>query len=224
MSPRSRRQQRQPDRAATEAALQAAALDLLDRNGVLAGLNLREVAEEAGVNRGLVYHYFGSRRALLRAALRSDYRQRLDDFEPGMDLPAASRVSQIFRTFLRHRRAIVLAAMLVLDGDPVVRVLPDPLGSHARLARDVAEGHLPPGLDVEAAHVSVASMIYGYLVFRDRFAAELSTPVGELDERMAGTIELILAGGRPPAGSPAPDPAPAPADPPPAPAGNSTGG
>jgi hypothetical protein len=28
-----------------------------ERNGVLAGLNLREVAAEAGVNRGLVYHY-----------------------------------------------------------------------------------------------------------------------------------------------------------------------
>ena len=52
---------RTPNRPATEAALQTAALDLLERNGVLAGLNLREVADEAGVNRGLVYHYFGTR-------------------------------------------------------------------------------------------------------------------------------------------------------------------
>jgi AcrR family transcriptional regulator len=166
-----------------------------------------------------VYHYFGSRRALLRAALRSNYRQRLDDFESGMDLPAPARLSQIFRTFLHHRRAIVLASLLVLDGDQVVRVLPDPLGSHARLARDVAEGHLPAELDIEAAHVTVASMIYGYLVFRDRFAAELDTPVRDLDDRMADTIELMLAGGRTPAAAPAP----APAEPPPAPAGNSSG-
>ncbi|HAM48545.1 MAG TPA: TetR family transcriptional regulator, partial [Alphaproteobacteria bacterium] len=48
------------DRGASEAALEAAALRLLRRHGVLAGLNLREVADEAGVNRGLVYHYFGS--------------------------------------------------------------------------------------------------------------------------------------------------------------------
>src|SRR5215475_1197825 len=48
------RSPRPPDRAATEAALQKAALSLVERNGVLAGLNLREVAEEAGVNRGLV--------------------------------------------------------------------------------------------------------------------------------------------------------------------------
>jgi AcrR family transcriptional regulator len=196
MSPRSRRLTRQPDRAATEAALQGAALDLLDRNGVLAGLNLREVAEEAGVNRGLVYHYFGSRRALLRAALRSDYRQRLGEFDAGMDLPFPSRIAHVFRTFLRHRRAIVLAALLVLDGDQVVRILPDPVGINAALARDVADGNLPDNLDVEAAHVSVASIIYGYLLFRDRFAAELETPVRDLDERMAGTIELMLAGRR----------------------------
>src|SRR5262245_36628667 len=88
MSPRSRRSQRQPDRAATEQALQKAALALLERNGVLAGLNLREVAEEAGVNRGLVYHYFGSRRALLRAALRSDIHERIGDFEPGWACPS----------------------------------------------------------------------------------------------------------------------------------------
>ena len=43
-----------------------ASLDGIERDGVLAGLNLQEVADEAGVNRGLVYRYFGSRRELLR--------------------------------------------------------------------------------------------------------------------------------------------------------------
>lgn len=194
MSPRSRRQQRQPDRAATEQALQSAALDLLDRNGVLAGLNLREVADEAGVNRGLVYHYFGSRRALLRAALRSDFRQRLADFEPGLGLPAPARVAQVFRTFLHHRRAVVLAALLVLDGDQVVRILPDPEGTRTRLARDVNEGNLPPDLDTEATHVTLASLVYGYLVFRERFAAELGVSVMALDERIAGVLERLLHG------------------------------
>lgn len=58
-----------PNRPATEAALQRAVIDLLERHGVLVGLNLPEVADEAGANRGLVYHYFGSRRDLLPAAL-----------------------------------------------------------------------------------------------------------------------------------------------------------
>ena len=194
MSPRSRRSQRQPDRAATEQALQAAALDLLDRNGVLAGLNLREVADEAGVNRGLVYHYFGSRRALLRAALRSDFRQRVGDFEPGMGLPAPARVAQVFRTFLRHRKAVVLAALLVLDGDHVVRILPDPDGVRTSLSRDIDTGVLPDDLDVSATHVTIASLMYGYLVFRDRFAAELEEEVPILDERVAKVVERMMHG------------------------------
>jgi AcrR family transcriptional regulator len=38
-------------------------------SSTLTGLNLREVADDAGVNRGNIYHYFGSRRELLRAAI-----------------------------------------------------------------------------------------------------------------------------------------------------------
>jgi AcrR family transcriptional regulator len=50
----------------TAQTLERAARELLERDGVLGGLNLREVADHAGVNRGLVYHCFGSRRDLLR--------------------------------------------------------------------------------------------------------------------------------------------------------------
>lgn len=42
-------------RAETERRLIDAALDLIRRNGVLTGLNLREVADGAGVNRGNIY-------------------------------------------------------------------------------------------------------------------------------------------------------------------------
>ena len=54
----------------TPGLLQASVLDLLAERGILAGVNLRQVAERAGVHRALVYHYFGSRRELLLAALR----------------------------------------------------------------------------------------------------------------------------------------------------------
>ena len=42
-----------------------AALDLLDERGVLAGLNLREVADRVGVTPANIYHLFGSRQGLL---------------------------------------------------------------------------------------------------------------------------------------------------------------
>jgi AcrR family transcriptional regulator len=178
------RKPRHPDRAGTEAALQKAALALVERNGVLAGLNLREVAEEAGVNRGLVYHYFGSRRDLLRAALRADAQQRLGDSAPGFGLPAAARYARFLRTFVGHRRAAVLATLLALDGDDSLHAVPDLQGARGRLARDVSDGALPADLDTEALHITMSALVYGYLVFRERFADELGDDPSALDEAL----------------------------------------
>jgi AcrR family transcriptional regulator len=184
--------QRPPDRLATESALQRAALLLLERNGILAGLNLRQVAEEAGVNRGLVYHYFGSRRDLLRAALRSNVSERLNDFAPGRGLAAPSRYERFFRTMLSHREAAVLATLLVLDGDRGVRMIPNPDGTRGRLRRDVEEGNLPADVDTDAVHAAFASMIYGYMVLRERLADELDVEVDQLDENVAETVGLLM--------------------------------
>ena len=188
------RSTRTPDRAATEAALQKAALSLVERNGVLAGLNLREVAEEAGVNRGLVYHYFGSRRDLLRAALRSDAEERLGDAAPGFSLPAAARYSRFLRTFVGHRRAAMLATLLTLDGDDSLHAVPDLQGARGRLARDVAEGALPADIDIDAVHIAMSALIYGYLVFRERFADELGAEPLDLDEQVATVVEQMIGG------------------------------
>lgn len=181
-------------------ALQRSALDLLERHGVLAGLNLREVAAAAGVNRGLVYHYFGSRRDLLRAALRSDVRSRLRDFVPTLPLPTRARYTRFFRTMLGHRRAAVLAALLILDGDKHVRMIPDVAGTRARLARDAAEGAVEPEFASDGFHVALASLVYGYTILRDRFAEELGTDVERLDDQVESVVDRLLAGVEPPTG------------------------
>ncbi|WP_406101264.1 TetR/AcrR family transcriptional regulator [Streptomyces sp. NBC_01003] len=58
------------DSEITVQKLERAARELLERDGVRGGLNLREVADHDGVDRGLVCHCFGSRQDLLRSALR----------------------------------------------------------------------------------------------------------------------------------------------------------
>jgi len=124
---------RRPDRSATEAALTTAALRLLDRDGVLAGLNLREGAAEAGINRGLRHHYFGSRRDLLRADTRRFFE------------------------------------------------------------RDVAEGHLDD-VDLDAVQVAMVYLGYGFVLYREHFAAELGIGVTELHKRFAAITDQMLAG------------------------------
>ncbi|HEU5085184.1 MAG TPA: helix-turn-helix domain-containing protein [Acidimicrobiales bacterium] len=182
------------DRAATEAALQSAAVRLMERDGVLAGLNLNEVAAEAGVNRGLVYHHFGSRQELLRAALARTAKARFDEVAEGDELPFRARMVAFLRTMVRHRQAVQLATLLVADRDPSLRTMPLRAVTQRRLAADVASGAIDDGLDLDAVHTAVVSLTYGYVLYRERFADEIGVPVDDLDERVAAVADRMLGG------------------------------
>lgn len=174
--------------------MQAAALKLLDRDGVLAGLNLREVADDAGVNRGLVYHYFGSRQDLLRASLRADVGRRFAEVAVAGALPLSGRFTAFLKTMVRQRRAVQLVTLLVLDRDRVLRVMPMRDVSHRQLERDVIDGHLDSDVDLDAVHAAAVSLVYGYVLYRERFAAELGAGITALDERVAAVFDRMLGG------------------------------
>lgn len=186
-------EERAPDRDATERALQDAALRLMERNGVLAGLNLREVAAEAGVNRGLVYHYFGSRRELLRASLSRSARTRFADVAEAGELTFRKRMLAFVHTMVRHRQAVRLATLLISDGDDSLRTMPLRDLTRQRLAEDVASGDLDD-LDLDAVHVASVSLTYGYVLYRERFAHELGIAVTELDDRFAAIADRMYQG------------------------------
>lgn len=192
-------------RAETETQLEEAALAILRRDGVLAGLNLREVADEAGVNRGLVYHYFGSRQELLRAALRKDARRRLNEVLSAGALPFTARWHRFLRLMTSQRDAVELMTLLVLDRDAGLRTMPLRQETHDLLEADRASGQLAPDADLEAVHAALVSTIYGYLVYRDAFGRELGIPADELDERVGVVFERMLHGLAPVAFAPSSD-------------------
>lgn len=89
-SPRQRRTQTQR-RAATRAALLDAALECLVEYGY-AGITTSLVCERAGVSRGAYLHHFGTRAALLAAALSELARRREEQFENEIErLPAGEK-------------------------------------------------------------------------------------------------------------------------------------
>ena len=180
------------DRDATEESLRAAAVALLRRGGVLAGLNLRQVADEARVNRGLVYQYFGSRRSLLRSALFHRSRPNAEDAVDAAGLPLRERLSRLFWTSLRNPEPVRLATLLVLDGDTRPRVLLNRGAGRADLAAEAGRGELPVR-DVEAVQAAIASTIYGYTLMREHLAREIGIPAEDLDKRMAACVEGMFA-------------------------------
>ncbi|MEV0703711.1 helix-turn-helix domain-containing protein [Saccharopolyspora sp. NPDC050389] len=184
---------RQAEKEATEATLQEAALRLLERDGILAGLNLREVAEEAQVSRALVYHHFRSRRQLLRLALRRNIRERTEQILTGSKLPLVRRFTRYFRVILGYRQEVRMKTLLVLDEDKDIVTMPLRESAVRHLTADVEQGRLDVD-DVEALHLALMAMINGYLVYRDHFAAEVSTPAEDLDRRIEAIIQQMLSG------------------------------
>lgn len=174
------------DRATTEALLEVAAMKLLNEKGILAGLNLREVADEAGVNRGLVYHYFGGGRDLLRSALRKDARERYVALGTGLGSVSFGRRAQAYiRAMVKQAEWVRVVIVLMLDNDERVRILPLKDQVLPRLRDRQRCGELLSEIDIEAFHVLQVVSAYGYALTRKNIAIELDIDLEELDLRVA---------------------------------------
>lgn len=184
-------------RAATEAALEEAAVALLRRDGVLAGLNLREVADEAGVNRGLVYHYFGSRGNLLRKALRRRGETGLQKLRALQPSPFVERQLRFVQTLLDDPEPVMLRTLLLLDRTEHLTMMPLKGNTQARLREAVKTGELDPDLDRMALHAFLVTSVYGYVLYREAFAAELDVDIASLDADYVELYKRIMGCLRP---------------------------
>ncbi len=189
-------------RAETERRLIHVALDLIQRNGVLAGLNLREVADGAGVNRGNIYHYFGSRRELLRAAIARRFEAIAEHVTA--DRRGRSFVERRLRAF-RSSATIYdshLRALLVVDGDDTVDPMPRYEEMLSALRQDVIDGDIDRAHDLEALQVALSSLLRGYRIFREAYSKRIDADASDLDERVSEIARTWLeAMARPPATS-----------------------
>ncbi|MFB8271688.1 TetR/AcrR family transcriptional regulator [Streptomyces sp. NPDC055955] len=180
------------DSELTAQTLERAARELLERDGVLGGLNLREVADHAGVNRGLVYHYFGSRRDLLRSALRRNVRERIAAIRlQDGPTPFAERVRHVLKSSIRYASAFRLAMLLLLDGDTQLRLMPDLERTQELFRRDREEGLIDDDVDLVALHATLQSLTVGYVLNRSRLAKEFGVGVRELDDRVVALAERL---------------------------------
>ncbi|MFE4798756.1 TetR/AcrR family transcriptional regulator [Streptomyces sp. NPDC056708] len=194
MSETGKVRRRRRTRQETEADLLAAAHRLLQRDGVLAGVNLREIATEAGVNHGQIYQYFGTRQALLRASVADLVERQTADRDGHWELPFAERRAAMFRHRLEEPELVKLEALLALDGDEDFSPLPRFTQTRRSLERDQEEGFLPDDADAVAAHVMTAAAQMGYVIFREAYARDTGIPLEELDERAAGAFARMVAG------------------------------
>lgn len=177
----------------TRDALMDAAVEQLTSNGVLAGLNLRKVADAVGVTPANIYHYFGSRQGLLRAALAQET-SRLTG-------PIASTVAG---GFVERRIAMFdaigaipslpLTALLALDGDPDYEPFPFLDATREYYRSLVEDGSLPEDLDVEAIHLIGLATSIGVAIYAEAAARQLNTTEADLRERTRAVFEQMMRG------------------------------
>jgi len=190
--PMSRREPTDAGGATTRDALMDAALDLLTERGVLAGLNLREVADRVGVTPANIYHLFGSRQGLLRAALIRETDELTAAIADVQEVPYVERRIRMFDA-ITGRPRLALTALLALDGDPDYRPFPFLDATRAVYRSQVDAGEISPDLDVEAAHVFGVATSIAVAIYGEPAARQLGVTPDELRARMRAILEQMLA-------------------------------
>ncbi|HTW97732.1 MAG TPA: helix-turn-helix domain-containing protein [Acidimicrobiales bacterium] len=102
---------------AVRASLVAAAGELFAARGT-ASVSVREIADRAGVNHGLIHHYFHSKQGLIDATLEDLADQATKALEDGPDLSPDGPLA----------RYVLVASRALLDADQTARPDAGPLG------------------------------------------------------------------------------------------------
>lgn len=175
----------------------------------LGGTRLDDIAQRAGVDKRLIYHYYKGKDALFLAALEDAY-TGIRQAEAALNLSALPPVEAITRLvdftwqyYLDHPEFITLvnsenlhrAAHLKLL--PQVRDMNGPLITTIAqvLERGRADGSFRGGVDPEQLYISIAGMCYFYLSNQHTLSVIFERPVmapKALAERIAHVRSVIL--------------------------------
>lgn len=179
-------------REAAERALQDAALRLLRRDGVLAGLNMQEVSDEASVNRGLIHRWFGSRQALLRSALRSRQERLGSEVAARFEQSPASRTEWAVRQYVEDPSYAQMVMLLALDGDESFEPVPYLQRRLEAFDAEIAAGVWSADADPLALTLLWDVILDGYFTMRSALVGQTGVAAADLDERVFATVGRLF--------------------------------
>jgi TetR/AcrR family transcriptional regulator len=208
------------DAAATRRRL----LEVAERHFVGKGYDasrVDEIATEAGINKRMIYAYFGDKEGLYLAVLRTNLERALDAVRLAAPLPADPRERAVvlirrFFSFLGENPAFVRLATweTLLYGRRAGRVLHETLGAaleqlHLVLEQGKREGVYRPDLDVRKVTHSVSALCLTFFAQREFLEALWKEDLGAAsarEEMLAHILRLVFEGidAREPAGAQAP--------------------
>ncbi|MFC5187466.1 TetR/AcrR family transcriptional regulator [Actinomadura harenae] len=194
------RRRRTPEQAREE--ILDAATDLIARHGP-DGVGLRRVAEAVGVTHGLVTHYFGTYRALVRAVLERENERKRDLVRERMradgGVPYARGMTEVLFDILADERYVRLWTWSQLHDWDVERSTV----SLAKLVDAIEDGvrSVLPGPDgpdrarIEMVVLLCMSGAYGYAIGRRYWLTDLGHDPDDpdRDEAYRAALSTVLA-------------------------------
>lgn len=206
---RAARTRRPRDPEQTRALILLAAKDVFSRAG-LGGARIEAIADEAGVNKRMIYEYFDSKDQLFQKVLEEAWRGiRMAETQLDLDhLPPTDAIRALMRFtweyYIAHPEfmSLVNSANLHhaehLKDSSVFRELHQGFIGMLEtiLERGVRSGEFRPGVDATQLHLTLAAIGYYYL--NNRFTGELifgfnfTTPEA-LEARFAFNVETVLS-------------------------------
>lgn len=201
---------RDPER--TKAKIVRAATELFTRVGPT-GASLDDISKKAGVQRGLIYHYFKSKDALFDQVLARPFAEFLEShlefLRVGrLDVDGLCEATSGFFRFMARHPELVRLLGWVMAMRHVLRDLPQLEITRALIARTLArveEARAAGALraDVHPAHllISIIDLCVAWFLTRDEWVEKLGWGERELaqldEERLAAILDLVRAAARP---------------------------
>lgn len=175
----------------------------------LGGARIDAIAEAAGANKQMIYHYFGSKDRLFAASLDAEYAQfraaeealNLDQLDPIDAL--RSLVTFTWRYYLEFPNFVPLVNSANLhkarhlDGSEVIRTTSRPFVARMKriLARGVAQGVFRDGIDPVQLQITIAGLGFHYLTNRFTgalvYERDLMSPKA-LKARLAFNLDTVM--------------------------------
>lgn len=179
-----------------------------------AGARIADIAQQAGVNKRMLYHYYGDKDLLFRICLENAY-STLRERERALDLihlPPEEAMRKLVETtwdhYIEHPEFInllnsenLLQARHVKQSERARRIH-SPFAEMITqiLRRGEAEGTFRPGVDPVELYISIAGLGYFYLSNRHTLSVIFDRDLGaaaQLARRRAHMVEVILGFLRP---------------------------
>jgi len=174
------------------AALIDATIALLAERGP-AAISVRDIAARGGVNHGLVHRHFGSKQALVRAALD---RLATELFETaGAARLDVSGLNALFTATARHESYWRALARTVLDGEPPREFQSrfPTIGRVVETLRDMQQsGALTTELDAPMLTAGIGALVLGWLVFEPFLLAATGLDARSRDDNRGALFASLL--------------------------------